>query len=105
MVTEDERSGEHPAALPIVRSYLVLLSDEAILVQKVSSRCRGLIDLLCGLVHLSNFVLDFTRAALGNDGNHAPQVSLLYATDARIKSVYRGGAHNLLICPSLGLTL
>lgn len=73
MVTEDERSREHPAALPVVRSHLVLLGDEAILVQKLSSRCRGLIDLLCGLVHLSNFVLDFTRATLGDDGNHAPK--------------------------------
>lgn len=73
VIAENERSGEHQAMLPIVRAHLVLLGDEAVLVQKRAGRRRRLVDLLRGLVHFSNFVLDLARGALGNDGDHAPK--------------------------------
>jgi hypothetical protein len=73
VVAENERSGEHPIALPIVRAHLVLLGDEAVLVQKLSSTRSGLVDLLCCLVHRSNFLPDLARGALGDDGNHDGQ--------------------------------
>ena len=40
VVAENERSGEHPAVLSIMRAYLILLGDKAVLVQKLPSRRR-----------------------------------------------------------------
>jgi hypothetical protein len=73
VIAENERSGEHQTALSIVRAHLVLLGDEAVFVQKPSSTRSGLVDLLGGIVHRSNFMLDLAHGALGYDGNHDGQ--------------------------------
>lgn len=73
VVAENEGSGEHQTALSIVRADLILLRNEAVLVQKRSSTRSGLVDLLGGIVHRSNFPPDLPNRALGDDGNHDDQ--------------------------------
>ena len=53
-----------------MRTHLVLLGDKAILQQKFPGARGRLINLLRGLVHCSDFVLDLTRSALWDDGDH-----------------------------------
>jgi hypothetical protein len=73
VICEDEGRREHRRGLAVMFRDFVVFGNEAVLVQELARRFRGLVYLIAGFLDDLNFGPDLSSAALCDDGDHAVQ--------------------------------